>query len=277
MRRSPTLLCLLVLLVGTCVRAQNAGPASPAYKTVKDLSYRPGTSDAYAAERCKLDLYYPTDSTGFATIVFFHGGGLSNGEKFFLPEWKNEGVAVVSANYRMHPKVSNPTYTQDAAAAVAWTMQNIEQYGGDPSRIYVTGHSAGGYLTSMIGLDTTYLAAFGQHPDSLAGLIPFSGHTITHFTPRSERGLAWNDVVVDEFAPLQHLRISDLPIALITGDREMELYGRYEETAYFWRMLVASGHKKVFLHELQGFNHGNMVRPAAQLTLQLIRKWEREE
>lgn len=286
MRPNLILLCFFVLFTGTCVRAQTHLRADQ-YKTLKDLLYRPDTQDfvtspedvqeqTYAAERCKLDLYYPTDSTGFATIIFFHGGGLEFGGKYFPEEWKNQGVAIVAANYRLHPKVKNPVYTQDAAAAVAWTMQNIDKYGGDPSRIYVSGHSAGGYLTSMIGMDTTYLAAFGEHPDSLAGLIPFSGHTITHFTPRKERGLAWNNVVVDEYAPIHHLRISALPMALITGDREMELFGRYEENAYFWRMLVASGHKTAFLYELDGFGHGPMVRPAAQLALELIRKWERE-
>ncbi len=262
------LLCSLILLLCTCVSAQ----ASKAYKTLTDLSYRPEAQDAYAQERCKLDLRYPTDSTDFATIVYFHGGGLEFGEKHFLDAWDNQGVAVVTANYRMYPKVNNPVYTQDAAAAVAWTMQHIEDYGGDPSRIYVTGHSAGGYLASMIGLDTTYLAEHGLHPDSLAGLIPFSGHTITHFTPRKERGLAWNNVVVDRYAPIAHLRVSDLPIVLVTGDREMELFGRYEETAYFWRMLTASGHQHVELHELEGFHHGNMVGPAALLTINWIQQ-----
>ena len=245
------------------------------YETLRDISYRPDNTDEYVRDRCKLDLYYPTDSTGFATIVYFHGGGLEFGGKHFLEAWKDQGIAVASANYRLHPKVKNPTYTQDAAAAVAWVMQEIERYGGDPKRIYVSGHSAGGYLTSMIGMDTTYLAAHGEHPDSLAGLIPFSGHTITHFTPRKERGLDWNDIVVDKYAPLHHLRISDLPIALITGDRELELFGRYEENAYFWRMLVASGHAKATLYELDGFGHSPMLPPATILALDLIRKWEK--
>lgn len=262
---------LFVLFLCTCVRAQN-----DQYETLHDLGYRPDSPDGYARERCKLDLYYPTDSAGFATIVYFHGGGLEFGGKHFLEQWKNQGIAVVSANYRLHPKVKNPVYTQDAAAAVAWTMENIERYGGDPTRIYVSGHSAGGYLASMIGMDTTYLGAHGLHPDSLAGLIPFSGHTITHFTPRKERGLAWNDVVVDRYAPIHHLRISDLPIALITGDRDLELFGRYEETAYFWRMLVASGHQHAYLYELDGFGHGPMLAPAAHLALDLIRKWEKK-
>ncbi|MCP9236490.1 alpha/beta hydrolase [Lewinella sp. JB7] len=164
-----------------------------------------------------------------------------------------------------------PTCTRDAVAAVAWTLRNIADYGGDPRRIYVSGHSAGGYLTSMVGLDTTYLGEFGLHPDSLAGLIPFSGHTITHFTPRQERGLQWNDIVVDRYAPIQHLRPGAPPLLLITGDRERELFGRYEENAYFWRMLRLSGQERTWLYELEGFDHGNMVVPATLLTLDFVR------
>ena len=260
----------LLLLLCTGGRAQNAA----GYQLKSDIAYRTELEDDYASERCRLDVYYPTDSRGFATIVYFHGGGLSGGDKYLPEAWKGQGIAVVSANYRLHPRVKNPTYTEDAAAAVAWTMRHIADYGGDPSRIYVSGHSAGGYLTSMIGMDTTYLGRHGLHPDSLAGLLPFSGHTITHFTPRKERGLAWNNVVVDSYAPIHHLRISELPIALITGDRELELFGRYEENAYFWRMLVASGHEHAYLYELDGFGHGPMVGPAALLALGLIRKWE---
>lgn len=261
------LFCCLTLLPCTCVSAQEEVTG----EVYHGISYRPDATDAYAKERCKLDLYRPVDTTNFATIVFFHGGGLSAGNKHFIDAWENKGIGVVTANYRLHPKVKNPVYIEDAAAAVAWTMKNIASYGGDPSRIYVSGHSAGGYLTSMIGLDTSYLGAHDLHPDSLAGLFPFSGHAITHFTPRKERGLAWNDVVVDKYAPIHHLRISQLPIILITGDRELELFGRYEETAYFWRMLTASGHKHVELHELDGFNHSGMLGPAALLTLNWIR------
>ena len=265
----------LLLTTFLCTGDLAAQQSSASYRTVADLPYRPDTLGAYARERCVLDLYYPTDSTGFATIVYFHGGGLQGGGKHILQEWRGQGLAVAAANYRLHPQVKNPTYTEDAAAAVAWVLQHIENYGGDPARVYVSGHSAGGYLTSMVGLDTTYLAAHGEHPDSLAGLLPFSGHTITHFTPRKERGLSWNDVVVDRYAPIQHLRVSDLPIALITGDRALELFGRYEETAYFWRMLTASGHQRAYLYELDGFGHSPMLRPAALLALELIRSWER--
>ncbi len=258
------LLCSLIFL-GTCVRAQEG------YKTLSDLNYRPDSTDAYVQERCVLDLYYPTDSAGFATVVFFHGGGLTAGNKFIPEAWVGQGIAVATANYRFSPRVKNPTYIRDAAAAVAWVMEHIEEYGGDPSRVYVSGHSAGGYLTSMLGLDTTYLAEYGAHPDSLAGLIPFSGHTITHFTVRQERGLDWDDVIVDKYAPISFLRADAPPVLIITGDRERELYGRYEENAYFWRMLKLAGHPNTWLYEMQGFDHGGMARPASILTLDFIR------
>ena len=242
------------------------------YTTLTDLSNRPAATDTYAQERCRLDLYYPTRDTGFATIVYFHGGGLRSGEKHFPAAWREQGIAVVAANYRLHPRVANPTYTEDAAAAVAWTLRHIAEYGGDPRRVFVGGHSAGGYLTSMVGLDTTYLGAYGLHPDSLAGLLPFSGHTITHFTPREAQGLAWHDVRVDRYAPIAHLRPTAPPIWLITGDRELELWGRYEENAYCWRMLRLAGHPRAYLHELDGFDHGSMVGPATLLALRIVRE-----
>jgi acetyl esterase/lipase len=262
-------LVLLPVIACTCARAQEA------YRTIENLSYRADSTEAYIRERCVLDLYHPTDSSGFATMIFFHGGGLSGGGKYIPEAWRENGIAVVAPNYRLHPHVRNPTYTRDAAAAVAWVMEHIAEYGGDPGKIFVSGHSAGGYLTSMIGLDTSYLAEYGHHPDSLAGLIPFSGHTISHFTPRKEAGLDWNDVRVDRYAPIWHLSNKDWastpPLLLITGDRELELYGRYEENAYYWRMLQLSGHPRVELHELEGFNHGGMVEPATLLALAFLR------
>lgn len=73
----------------------------------------------------------------------------------------NQGFAVVAVNYRLSPKAQNPAYTEDAAAAVAWAYKHIEEYGGSPRRVFVTGHSAGGYLTLMVGLDKSYLQNTG--------------------------------------------------------------------------------------------------------------------
>lgn len=233
------------------------------YRTDKDISYLDEGKEAtpYQQERCRLDIYYPDNRTGFATLVWFHGGGLKAGNRSIPKQLQGQGIAVVGVNYRLYPKVKCPGYLQDAAAAVAWTFRNVEKYGGDPKKIFVTGHSAGGYLTSMIGVDKRWLAECGIDADQIAGLIPLSGHTITHMTVREERGIAQTQPVVDEFAPLFHVRPDAPPILLITGDREMEMLGRYEENAYFMRMLKVVGHKDVKLYELQGHGHG-MFEPA---------------
>jgi len=262
---------LLGLAAFSCVGAEKGA----AYRTDKDVLYRTqalAEKDEYVSQRCRLDVYYPTDGNDFATVVWFHGGGLSGGEKFVPRQLKQQGIAVVAVNYRLFPKVRCPVYIEDAAAAVAWTFNHIQDYGGDPNRIFVSGHSAGGYLTSMVGLDKRYLARHGIDADRIAGLIPYSGHTITHFTVRKERGIPGTQPIVDQFAPLFHMRDTAPPLVLITGDRTLEMLGRYEENAYMMRMMKVAGHEQTELYELQGFNHGQMAEPAHAILLRHIRK-----
>lgn len=243
------------------------------YAEVKDILYRTGddVSD-YAAERCRLDIVHPVGLNDFPTVVWFHGGGLKAGNRSVPSGLKEKGVAVVAVNYRLHPKVTAPTYIEDAAASVAWTLKHIAKYGGDPKRVFVSGHSAGGYLTSMIGYDKRWLAKHGVDADDLAGLIPYSGHTITHFTVRAERGIDGKQPIIDDLSPLFHVRKEAPPTLLVTGDRDLEMLGRYEENAYFWRMLQVVDHPDAELHELDGYNHGQMAEPAHPLLLRFVKR-----
>lgn len=244
------------------------------YKTIRNIPYyndMKQKSDAYIKERCVLDIYYPTNKKGFATIVWFHGGGLTGGEKELPEALKNKDLCIVGVNYRLAPKVKAPAYIEDAAAAVAWVFDNIEKYGGDSSKIFVSGHSAGGYLTCMVGLDKQYLATHDIDANHIAGLIPLSAQTITHFTIRDERGIKNTQPQVDEFAPLWHVRADAPPLLLIIGDRELEMLGRYEENAYLARMMKIVGHAQTRLLELQGYDHG-MTYPAFPLLLKEVRR-----
>ncbi|MCH1500549.1 MAG: alpha/beta hydrolase [Akkermansiaceae bacterium] len=246
--------------------------AQSEYKIKEDIPYRENTQalDEYQQERCLLDIHYPS-SKGFATIIWFHGGGLTSGEKSFPKALQNKGHAIVAVNYRLSPKVKVTECLDDAAAAVAWVMKNIRGFGGDRKRIFISGHSAGGYLTSMIGLDSSWLKRHQEDANDIAGLIPYSGHAITHFTIRKERGIAATRPIVDELAPLFHVRKDAPPILLITGDREKELLGRYEENAYLFRMLKVSGHQDVTLFEIDGYGHG-MTDPAHPLLLKFVKR-----
>jgi acetyl esterase/lipase len=252
------------------VFADAPGETDENYRLITEVLYRDGRGITDAMQqRCRLDLYLPVRKP-FTTVVWFHGGGLTAGERSIPMPLRNKGVAVVAVNYRLSPGAKSPAFLEDAAAAVAWAFKNISNYGGSPDRLFVSGHSAGAYLTAMIGLDKHWLAAHDIDANRIAGLIPLSPQVITHFAIREERGMDELQPIVDELAPLFHIRKDAPPLLIITGDREMELMGRYEENAYFWRMLKLTGHQDVTLHELGGFDHGKMPEPAFPLLLKFM-------
>lgn len=108
------------------------------------------------------------------------------------------------------------------------------------------------YLTEPLGIDA----------DSIAGLIPLSGQAVTHFSWRRKQGIPDLQPTIDRTAPLYHVRPDAPPYVIICGDRELELFGRYEENAYLWRMLRLTGRPDATIYELDGYNHGYMAHPA---------------
>jgi acetyl esterase/lipase len=247
--------------------------AQSVYRTEKNIHYYESSveaNDAYMKSQCLLDIYYPKNLKKFATIVWFHGGGLTGGGKEVPQALMDKGFAVIAVGYRLSPRVKSPSYIEDAAAAVAWAFKHIAAYGGTEKQLYLSGHSAGGYLAMMITLDKKYLARYQVDANKIAGIIPFSGQCITHFTVRQERGIKDTQPVIDELAPLYWVRADAPPMLLITGDAEMELLGRYEENAYMLRMMKLAGHKTSRLLQLQGFDHGNMPIPAFPLLIKEV-------
>jgi acetyl esterase/lipase len=251
---------------GPAVFAETPDRSDAEYRLKTEIEYREGEP------RCRLDVYFPARRQGFPTVVWFHGGGLSKGNRSVPIPLRRQGVAVVAVNYRLVPEHASPAFLEDAAAAVAWTFGQIGDLGGSVDKIFVSGHSAGAYLSAMIGLDRKWLGAHGIDANRIAGLVPLSPQAITHFAVRKEKGIGQNQPVVDALAPLFHVRGDAPPILLVTGDRELELAGRYEENAYLWRMLKLNGHRDVVLRELQGFDHGKMAEPALPLLLEFVRK-----
>lgn len=241
------------------------------YKRVNDIAYSQ-ENNAYAKERCKLDVYYPTDKKDVPVVVWFHGGGIEAGEKYIDNELLDAGYTVIAANYRLLPKATIDEVLDDAAAAVAWAFKNAEKYNGSKRKIFVAGHSAGGYMLDLIGLDKHYLQKYGIDADSIAGLFPFSGQVVTHYNIRKQQGIGPLLPTIDKYAPLTHIRKDCPPIVIISADRELELFGRYEEQAYFWRMLKLVGHPDVTLYEMQGFNHGDMPHPAYHVMKEHIKR-----
>ena len=243
------------------------------YLTKENINYYSDSicnGDEYIKSKCVLDIYYPKEGKSSGTIIWFHGGGLTMGKTEVPSALQNQGYTVVGVDYRLSPKVKAPAYIEDAAAATAWVFNHITEFGGNPNIIFISGHSAGGYLALMITLDKSYLNKYQIDANKIAGIIPLSGQTITHFTIRRENGIRNLQPTIDQYAPLYFVRVDAPPMLLITGDREKELFGRYEENAYLARMMKLVGQGNTTLYELQGYDHGMMV-PAYPLLLRFVK------
>ena len=128
------LFVFLGLILSSMLSAQEQ---QTVYQTVKDIPYS-SSDDAYARERCKLDVYYPKNLTDCPVVVWFHGGGLTSGNKSIPGRLQNCGMVVVAVNYRLLPKVDIAACLDDAAQAVAWTFREAGKYHGSNKKIFIS-------------------------------------------------------------------------------------------------------------------------------------------
>lgn len=132
--------------------------------------------------RQRLDIYTPTGPApagGWPVVVFFYGGTWNSGERaqyrFVGAALASRGVLTLVADYRLYPEVRFPDFLADSAQALAWGLAHAAEHGGDPSRVFVMGHSAGAYNAAMLALDAHWLSATGHTPRELAGFIGLAG------------------------------------------------------------------------------------------------------
>jgi len=165
---------LLCLLMGCSpLKVLNALTPGGTFSRTADISYG---SDP----RNRLDVYTPTHAANDApVVVFFYGGSWNSGSRseysFVGEALASRGIVAVLADYRLYPQVHYQGFLEDSASAVGWTREHIGEYGGDASRLYVMGHSAGGYNAAMLALDPKWLASVGMKPSMLRGWIGLAG------------------------------------------------------------------------------------------------------
>jgi acetyl esterase/lipase len=286
--RFPFLLALLgaLCLLSAVGLAADPTPQTATTNTLTDLvfnniDYKSGDSlSDYEKTRCKLDLYLPASGDNFPVLVWFHGGGLTGGAKdgvkTIAQRFARDGIAVAAVNYRLSPRATYPAYLDDAAAAVAWVKAHSAEHHLDPARVFVGGHSAGAYLTYMVGLDDRWLKPYHLDPSAIAGLIPVSGQILTHYTIREERGIKDHNLVfADEDAPINHVHQNTPPCLILYADKDM--VGRREGNAFLAVSLRAAGNKHVHDQLIEDRTHGsiagNMVNsddPAAQAIIHFV-------
>lgn len=141
------------------------------------------TGVAYGAlPRQQLDIYQPkaaAPAAGWPVVVFFYGGSWNTGERadyrFVGEALAARGVLALVADYRLYPEVRYPDFLLDSAQALAWGLSHAAQWGGNPQRVFVMGHSAGAYNAAMLALDARWLQPTGHSPAELAGWIGLAG------------------------------------------------------------------------------------------------------
>ena len=189
-------------------------------RCVLDVPY--GTDD-----RQKLDVFLPgnTGSAGMPVLIFFHGGYWVLGHKdtlgFMAPPITSAPAIMVTVGYRLAPGAKYPEQVDDCRNALRWTYENISQYGGDPDRIFVGGHSAGGHLASLVCLQRGRLPDFQIPPDIVKGCFPVSGVFDVSDSPMERREAFLTDPdQAREASPLYHTAGNTVPFFLEIGEND---------------------------------------------------------
>jgi acetyl esterase/lipase len=144
-------------------------------------SYTRTRGVAYGShEREKLDVYVPSERAATAPIaVFFYGGNWASGSRddyvFAGEALASRGITAVIPDYRLYPEVRFPDFLYDCADAVRWTLDHAAEYGADPQRVLLVGHSAGAYNAAMLALNPAYLQRAGVNPERIRGLVGLAG------------------------------------------------------------------------------------------------------
>ncbi|WP_019516067.1 alpha/beta hydrolase fold domain-containing protein [Sphingomonas sp. Mn802worker] len=210
-----------------------------------------------------LDVWRPTKPAAGKrpVIVFIYGGGWANGDRrsyaFAARAFARAGFVVVVPDYRKVPQVRFPTFVQDGAAAVHWVRDHVAEYGGDPARVALAGHSAGAYNAVMLALDQRWLRAEGVDPHIVKAAVGLSGpYDFYPFDkPRSREAMLG---VADPMAtqPVTFARGDAPPLLLVTSSRDTQVrpYNAYH---LFERVKAAGGRAKLVEHD--GLTHENVV------------------
>lgn len=236
---------------------------------VAEFKGAPVTAIAFGTDdRQKLDIYAPegTASTPYPVLVFFHGGAWRDGERegygFLGRAFAARGIVTVIADYRKAPKVRFPAFVEDSADAVAWVHANIGKYDGDPSRIFLMGHSAGAHIAMLAALDPKWLAANDLSPDIIKGVIGLAGpyDFLPLTTDSSKIALGqWPDL--RETQPITYARADAPPLLLLTGDKDTVVKPRNSKVLSE-KIAALGGQQKLKIYK--GVDHADIIMAIAR-------------
>ncbi len=221
-------LVFVPLILGASAVAYTAGPGTLDF--IDNLTPGAGGTKVaadvgFGAHGQKLDVWRSGEAKpgGAPVLVFFHGGGWVKGSRqeygWAARAYASKGFVVVVPDYRKVPQVRFPAFVKDGADAVRWTKDNIARFGGDPDRIAIAGHSAGGHTVAMLALDPQWLAKAGA-PGAVKAAVGLSGpYDFYPFTGRAIAAMGeWPRS--QETQPLAYARKDAPPMMLVTGTED---------------------------------------------------------
>lgn len=235
----------------------NAPTVLGPFKRVSNLKYG-------ADPRQRLDVYAPNKARKAPVVVFWYGGAWTSGDKssyrFVGAALAERGFVAVLPDYRLAPRTVFPDFLADGASAVAWVQKHAEQYGGDPERVVLMGHSAGAYIASFLSVNDTYLKSAGAHPEWIRGLIGLSGPYALVPNTDSLNLIFASPYTTKDWQPVKFVTPQSPPALLIHGvDDDLVMLSHAEEL----RDALKKAGVLVQTEFLQGRGHADTVAALA--------------
>ena len=250
----------LLLALGACtpLATLNALAATDSHTRVTDVAYG-------ALPRQRLDLYRPAAVAplgGWPVVVFFYGGSWNSGDRaqygFVGAALASRGMLALVADYRLYPEVRFPSFLADSAQALAWGLSHAAEQGGNPRRVFVMGHSAGGYNAAMLALDARWLAATGHAPRELAGFIGLAGaYDFLPMTNRDAQPVFFHPDYPPDTQPIAFASAA-APRSFLAAGRTDARVDPERNTAALAARLAGAG-VPVSLHRYERVNHVTLI------------------
>jgi acetyl esterase/lipase len=184
---------------------------------------------AYGSEpRQRLDIYSPRRALERPVVIFWYGGSWTEGSKasyrFVGTTLAEHGFIAVLPDYRLFPQVAFPAFDEDGARAVAWVEQHVHDFGGDPRRIVLMGHSAGGHTAAFLAFNHSFLRKYGGDPSAIVGLVGLSGTYVLVPDTDTLRATFPPPYTEKDWQPIQFVDDHAPPTLLLHGVDDKEVF-----------------------------------------------------
>jgi acetyl esterase/lipase len=223
--------------------------------------YDRSTAHSYGPEsRQRLDVYSPKDARDRPVVVFFYGGSWTAGRRglyrFVGAALAERGMVTVVPDYRLYPQVKFPLFLDDGALAVAWVQKHAQEFGGDPQRIVLMGHSAGGHEAAFLAYDPQLLQKAGAHPEWVVGFVGLSGPYALEPDTKILNTIFANPYTEAEWQPVRFVTPQSPPTLLVHGTADDVVSIKHAEKL---RDVLQANHVRVETHFYPDKSHADTV------------------